>query len=533
MEVGGKVWAAAFVAAVLGRSEASVASMRRAAARAAATAHGGDVVAISWEHLNALFDACIARSVTAATEASRIPHPLGWRAHLPARLRPGSPAPATIGKEVGALTAWLQRTRPGWTFELTDEARDACGCNDRKGPAASATPRKGLYPFEVVAKFASESQEGSPASKCVEAAISVGASTGMPISLVAGLRTSESHLRTDPVTAKPVLCLGVKPKAKGRKIHRRRLTHGTHRTYWIAVSSPLVETVLCQWILDAKASNRTLLFPRFDGEGNPTNRPVSLSTLREGVRQIREDAQWHDLRRGVERALEVVHLVRKARFGVKHPSMLKKPVPMHVRNWITMRSNKGELGSRADYVCPVVDTMLDATRWLHLVEPRTLGGLVLGPELQGQDGDDDSSDASGETPSSVSCASKGSERSPSVRSQARSVDCYNKEQCGTHISRHRRGTLCSHPMCDKGICTKCHPDLRLSFRCSEHRDYVAEDSHRTTDANTPLDGEADARDSIPPLPPGVTLAQRPEEEEDHDRIVNEGSARGRKKSKKK
>jgi hypothetical protein len=445
-------------------------AMRRAAARAAAATHSKDPVAVSWSHLNALFDAVIARSVTVSVNAVRIPHPVGWRAHLPARLRAGEPAPSTIGKEVGALTAWLQRTRPGWSFELTDEAREVCGCNDRKGPASSATPRKGLYPSEVVKHFESTRASGEPESDCVEAAIAMGSTTGMPISLVAGLRTSEAHLMVDPVLNKPVICLGVKPRAKGRKVHRRRLTHGTHRTYWIAAASPLVNSVLRPWISDAKSTGRTLLFPAFDGNGNVTDRRISLTTLREGVKQIRSDAQWHDLRRGVEKALEVVHLLHKAKHGIKHPSMPRVSIPMHVRNWITMRSNKNELGSRSDYVSPVADIMIDATRWLHLVEPRTLGGMVLGPSVQDGDGDDESSDDPEEDESSVTHASHGSERSPSVRSQARSRDCYYKERCGVHMSRHRRGTLCSNLACDKGVCTACHPNLSVSFRCDDHRD---------------------------------------------------------------
>jgi hypothetical protein len=312
----------------------------------------------------------------------------------------------------------------------------------------------------------------------VDAALAFGAATGMPISLVAGMRTAETHLRVDAVLNRAGLCIGMRPRLKGRKVHRRRLTIGTHRTYWLASASRLVESHVAPWVAVAKRRGSALLFPAFTADGTAKDRPVSLAVLRAAVESVRKGAQWHDLRRGFERALEMVHLSCAGPGVTQHPSMPSTPVPGHVRNWITMRSNREELGSRSDYVSPVADAMFAATRWLHLVKSRTLGGLALGPEVGAErtpvaappsmrpsSATHRSSSSPSASPEIREAQDIGSQASGSVRSAAMSVECL---RCGGHISRHRRGTWCSEQTCSRAVCRKCHPVLTVSMRCVDH-----------------------------------------------------------------
>ena len=275
-----------------------------------------------------------------------------------------------------------------------------------------------------------------------------------------------------------------------------------------------------------------------------------------------------------------------------------------------LRSNRAELGSRAAYIRPVATLMWEATRFIHLVEDTSLGGMVVGagttaassdntesttssqrqppgatatqpsaaarrgpaastamqptstarrgpaasanrrptaaqrrtahsrnapaaaPSLPAQPSRErategrpqanesssvDSDDSSSPSRRTRSC---NSDASASVRSEARSVDCF---RCEGHISRHRRGTLCSEVTCSRALCTKCHPNLRVSIRCDEHRTdagttptapdagalSVGADSIPNFDLPGSQDWWGPAGEGSPPLPPGVSLAQRP------------------------
>ena len=489
--VGGGPWSVAFVNAVAGRSEGQLAAMRRAAARTAAVCADREVMPLSWPHLGRLVDAALARSVVTSTAARGIPHPMGWRARLPAALRRGRPSPRSLGKEVGALCAWLTRLRPSWAFPLADAARERTGCGDEGDPEI----RKGMYPGEVLG-FLRATAGGAVSfdeRSSLRAALAFGAVLGSPVALVASLATAEVHVREDEATGAPALCVGFRPRRKGRKVVRRRLVDGTSRTAWSAGSSPLIAEVIIPWLLIAKARGLHYLFPRWTGGSTVGTAPVRIATLSAIVAEARNGAQWHDLRRGVERAMEVVHLL--PRVGPLASLIPSAPVPMHVRNWIMLRSNKRELGSRSSYVRPVATTMWAATRCLHLVVEDSVGGVVVGagalpqaPSHQEGGGEEHpsrtaSSSRGSSTPngseSSISNVSESVSRSPearapsdnsdasdSVASAARSVDCFG---CGGHITRYRLATLCSDVECRRAMCRKCHPNLRVSVRCEEHR----------------------------------------------------------------
>lgn len=273
---------------------------------------------------------------------------------------------------------------------------------------------------------------------------------------------------------RPGVVLGIEPRASGRKVLRHRAVHGTQSTAWTGASSPSIVRCFVPWLRYARSKAWRYVFPRPSSRNHApvwcTDEHISAHRLEEFIRLVKPSSTgWHDLRRGTDRALELVHTLRKSLQECEiHPSMPLTEIPQVTKNAIALRSNKQIRGSRNSYILDIADDLFHATRWLHLVQPRAIGGMGLGPDTA-PEGTHDATDSPSTVDSRSASASShrsGTSSEPSSSSSP-DVDDYKPiddqrfttkcAKCNRFIGIRTPGALCDNPSCRWTLCRGCFP----------------------------------------------------------------------------
>ena len=403
--------AAAAAAAVRSRSVAlaSVRAARRALAlRVSATAAAERRPA----HVNETLDAWLGQAVLVLCRAAGVDPTIIDPTRVPPQMALHI-RPAAAGNEFGALVARIQRAKGDWRFPQLDAALTAVSAKERRrGPAAHRSPSDPCWPREVWLYLESREWK-SPKERTMAAAMALASALGLPIELTRMVEVAHVKAYTDPPTGKQGVALTVPPRPQGRKVHQRRAVLPDNKTARTGAAGPLVHKYFLPWWRLMRDKGSRFVFPKFTARSTEQfegDEMVGARMLREALYQVpRGDgrrSQWHDLRRGLEHAIDRVHLVAGG---------LKAPVPEDVKNAITLRSNLKLRGSRDTYIHESVCRLFEATRHVHEVAARLDHGLVLeegvepapedapfdtacawcGAELDAEDGDAALCDAEG------------------------------------------------------------------------------------------------------------------------------------------
>jgi hypothetical protein len=359
-----------------------------------------------------------------------------------------------MANEVGALTCRLTFVLgDSWSFPATTAAREECACGDRAPAAARQEKRPPAWPSALYDALVTQYERPDDEyTQCLDAVIALAGAVGLPITLAASMTMDEVSVELDAAARREGLIIGVKPRGHsggGRKVERRRAAapKAPPRAVWTASSSATAAARFIPWMrlrLDAPAS--TFLFPRYAlvGPDKPRRRDesahISTRAVADRLRQLLGDeTQFHDIRRGVENALELVHKVID---GVSEPSK-------EVKNTIGLRSNAALRGSRDAYVRDTVDALFAATRHLHLVKGSVAGGLLRA-------------------------------RAPRAGPDLFATDC---QRCGTHIPVDASGALCDKEGCRWCLCIKCFPGNE-ELLCPRHENGASSDDEEEPDAES-------------------------------------------------
>lgn len=166
-----------------------------------------------------------------------------------------------------------------------------------------------------------------------------------------------------------------------------------------------------------------------------TTRCLGARALEEYVKVLTGNGQrvWHDFRRGVEHAMDLVPRL---------PEETGRPatIALEVKNAVTLRSNLQARGSRDTYIHDIASDLFAATRYLHLVRAELVGGMVA------PDGDGVAR-AAGDAPFEGACG-----------------------WCDKHLSAEEgEGSMCDHDGCLWTLCRECwaHPPS-AELWCPEH-----------------------------------------------------------------
>ena len=369
--------AAAGAVARTTRSGSVASASSRAAVRSLAlvvSPDAADAAAGSSEQLNEVVDEWLAQAVLVVCRAKGV----DWASQLQQSLIPDRMSlmlkPRAARNEFGALQARIERCRRQWSFPQLRAALDAVAASGpNRGPAAHRSPRNPLWPREVYAFLESRAWKGARA-RTLSAALAAGASLGMPITLTRMIEVEHVSVMRD-VDKQPGIALQVPPRPQGRKTHRHRAVEGddvqpTSRT---AAAGPLVAKYVVPWYRYARDKGARYLFPKFGrcGDDFDGTEMIGERMLRDALYEVRgadvDRPQWHDLRRGLEHAVDRVHEV---------PGGPKAPVAEEVKNALTLRSNLRCRGSRDTYIHDSALRLFEATRVIHRVEATLEGGLV-------------------------------------------------------------------------------------------------------------------------------------------------------------
>lgn len=364
-------------------------------------------------------------------------------------------APTSVGKEFGALAAHVTRMFPGWEFPLMEAARDKCGCNDRKKPGKTSGQRLGVSPAHTRAVLA-EMHPVNAFESMQMAATATASSMGLPVGLTASIRTDEVQVLTDTPSGRSAIAFGVTPRAVGRKVLRARAVAGTQEHPWTGSACVLVHEYVVPWVRVAQARKWTHLFPLMSWRvGRYNIRPdshVSKGSLQRFVSsfssRLGRTVQFHDLRRGLEKAMDLVHTL-----PTEPGAAPRARVTTEVKNAVCLRSNKAEKGSRVSYTLDVLDDLFDATRSVHLVDIATVGGFLRGPRV-------------GDAPASASAASA----SGTTKDKTKSAPTPETGSCATcrkWLGEEDAGTWCENVACSYLLCTACH-DPSVDLYCPAH-----------------------------------------------------------------
>jgi hypothetical protein len=387
-----------------------------------------------WELTNDthnVLDAWLARMVQAATKAAGISIPIGWKEAMAMRgihVTDVHPAPRSIGNEAGALTARLARNfGAGWSFPATTAARESCGCSERSaGPAAQEDPRPPCWPQTVYTYLEARPARISQLDFELDAALALASGFGLPAQLTAALEMDTVFITPDASTELEGIVLNVRGRDEGRKVLRRRAVADTHPCAWTASAAATLRTRIgfIAWYRRRLAvPDSRYVFPRVDADGTlQEDRHLDPSVLNRHIKTVQPDAQWHDLRRGLENALELVHYENAS------PS-----VQEHVKNTLSLRSNRPLRGSRESYVRNVITDLFGATRNLHKVAPSAVGAMLGGPDVAAAQADFD-------------------------------TEC---RRCQRNLPIGTPGALCDAPGCEWTLCIACHPD-NSELLCPKH-----------------------------------------------------------------
>jgi hypothetical protein len=257
---------------------------------------------------------------------------------------------------------------------------------------------------------------------------------GLPITITRTLRVAEVRTVADSMCGgRSGVVLGIEPREQGgRKVLRRRLVTSEMPTAWTAASGPLVH-VFVEWWRRMRDEGATYVFPRFRPGSDTTydgSACIGARALQEGIKLVAPGSQWHDLRRGMEHAIDQVHKLEGG------PAT---EVSAAVKNAIALRSNLAERGSRDTYIHDVAAALFEATRHMHRVEASMVGGLVLTPG-------DGLALAAADQPFATTCG-----------------------WCDSDIGVDDEGAMCDHDGCMWTLCSTCWsrpPSEEL--RCPAH-----------------------------------------------------------------
>ena len=378
----GRDRALAAAAAVATRSASVANASVRAARRALAMRVEGeaaDRAAPSDGMLNQLIDAWLAQTVLVVCQARGIDDSQIDASRLPARMSLRI-KPSAASNEFGAIEARLKRGKREWSFPELATALEAVAARDRrKGPAAHRSSRGPCWPKEVF-DFLESRRWNTDRDRSLAAALAMGAIMGVPITLTRLCEVEHLTVLRDE-RGSPAVELGIPPRIEGgRKVLRRRLVEQEAGWAWTGAAGPLVSRYLVPWYRRARDRGLRFLFPKFssasecDGE-----QPVTERALRAHLHLVRPEAtgddavQWHDLRRGIEHAVDRVHELAEGP---------ERPVPTAIKNALTQRSNLKERGSRDTYIREAAAELFAATRAAHLVAATVSRGLVLSGGVQ-------------------------------------------------------------------------------------------------------------------------------------------------------
>lgn len=373
--------------------------------------------------------------ITVRAEGTEIPPTFG--ADLPPSISPHVSV-RTAANEWGALMALLQRLWHDWQFPLTLAAEDACNVKDaRKGSAVRKSPTSMTWPGTVWNNMQREPAT-TDKQRAMDAAISLSATIGSPVTMTRTLRVSELSPIMDKITKSTAVVVGFEPRpgGVGRKRSRRTLVTASLPTVWTGGSGPLIARVLMPWWRRMRDEGCTYLFPLFapkSEEKYDGAKPIGERALQGHLRSRAEDdnASWHFLRRGVEHALESVH---------RHPEVGGEPIPMTVRNAITQRSNLPERGSRDSYINEIAGPICSATRNLYRMTGNLVGGMVVPTD------DPDAARSKTDAPFTTRCA-----------------------ECDTHLGLDAPGSICDHDDCEWTLCTRCWREpVSVPLWCPRH-----------------------------------------------------------------
>jgi hypothetical protein len=336
-----------------------------------------------------------------------------------------------MGNEVGALTNLLTHTfGPEWSFPATVAAREASSCNLQNPIAPRTEKRQPVWPRTIHLYLHDPTRSLRPTARdqCLNAALALAGAIGLPVTLTSTTTIAEVDIVRDHARGRDAMTLGVRPRP-GRKVLRRSTAPKAGPTAWTAASTPSVHRHLAPWWrLRSSTKGAKYLFPRFtkrNGEETiDESAPIGTRALSDALRTAAGDpsAQFHDTRRGVENALELVH------FQVAGAP----PVPTDVKNTIGLRSNKSLRGSRDSYIRDVIEPLFDATAHLHEVVGATRGGLLRKDA------------ASDDAPYATDC-----------------------QRCGKHLPEDATGAVCDEAGCTWTLCTKCFP-TNDELLCPDH-----------------------------------------------------------------
>ena len=455
----GAMRAAASAVAVTARSTSVARASARAAIRALAmpVSRAADTPAAEEPVLNSLVDAWLAETVLVTCRATgAVPVP-----DLETRIRELSRTwmgpyvrPRSAANEFGALTARIQRVRPRWVFAALHGALEAVAAKDRRrGPAAHRSPRGPVWPREILAWLVAH-PPGNDFELARNAALAIGAALGLPITLARLIETDHVTLMKDSDRSTGLM-LAVPPRESGIKVQRRRQVVQTDEgTRWTGAAGPLIDGHFAPWYRRARAAGCRYVFPKFHHQRRTEFDRAQVCSERmfsQAIKDVREDgsAQWHDMRRGLEHALEAAHKVP----GVA------SPIPADVKNAVMLRSNLAQRGSRDTYIHDSADQLFAATRHAHKVQSQLVRGLIV-------DGSDGITAADeGDLQFDASCA-----------------------WCETFLSAEEgEGWLCDEPSCLWTVCTACFPDgATQTLYCPAHEgadDAASEDNDSDADAS--------------------------------------------------
>lgn len=436
-ELFGSAVAAECAELVARRSDSVVLATVRAARRALALPVGPQARrATDSVTVNQLLDAWLQRAVLITANADGVSVPRNLADLLaPFHLSVHISSRATAN-EFGGLVARLERGFPSWQFPRTAAAIAAIGAADGpKGPAAHRSPRGPAWPSAVWTAMEA-TPPSSARARAERAAIALAVVVGgLPMTLARTVEVDHVTVMTDGTRGRLGVMLAVPPRPDGgRKVQRRRVTQDCARTAWTGGAGPLLQRHFVPWFRVARDASCTYLFPRFaaDEEFDGTQ-PMAEAALRGALRRLLSaaDVQWHDLRRGLEHAVDRVHEL---------PGWDGGPVRADVKNALALRSNLSTKGSRDTYVHDAARDLFDATRRLHEVRREVVGGLV--------------GDAAGGI-------------APNATDGRFSTAC---GKCGAHLSEDDPGALCdADAACEYTLCTSCFPHPHsVPLTCPAH-----------------------------------------------------------------
>ena len=436
---GAEAAAAAATAAGV-RSESTVAASVRAARRALAMPVSAAVDDVGVR--DDVLDAWLRQAVLVTARADGVEVPEGMQATLASYNIGVHVAPRTVAGEFGALTARLRRAVETLQFPRTDAAVEATGARDGPaGPAAHKSPDIPVWPREVRA-VTLPGEDDSYKQRAVKAAAALGSMLGMPMTMCRHVETANVSTVTDGQRDRIGITVRVPPQprpetagraAGGKKVVRRRAVDNQGKWSWTAACGPMIQETVVPWWRQMRDEGSKYLFPRFERGSEEVyigDVPMTEGPLRDFVRAIRPGAKWHGLRRGLEEAMDEVHML---------PGADRQPIPLTTKNAVTQRSNLSHNGSRDTYIHEKARALFDATRRVHEVTAELTGGLVTDAR-QGI----------------VPAADDG---------------CFETEcaHCALHLGKHDTGYLCDAEGCMWTLCSTCWPHkTRRRLWCPAH-----------------------------------------------------------------